>query len=159
EREDSQPDVVMAEPIGSFSGLASGIQWQDMIDQMIQIERAPIRRLEARVTSTKAEATAWKAFKANVQALRDALAGLAGGAVRRGGPGLLGCSPEGLPATLPVTDGAAGQPGTVRVRTVAVARAEKLGGAVSAERVAALGIAGELHINGRAVTISATDSL
>lgn len=149
----------MAEPIGSFSGLASGIQWQDMIDQMIQIERAPIRRLEARVTSTKAEATAWKAFKANVQALRDALAGLAGGSALRAVTTSIRGLPEGTPATVSVTAGADAQPGTVRVRTVAVARAEKLGGAVFAERDAALGIAGELHINGRAVTISATDSL
>ncbi len=149
----------MAEPIGSFSGLASGIQWQDMIDQMIQIERAPIRRLETRVSRTNAEATAWKSFKANVQALHDALEGLADGSSLLAVATSIRGLPEGTPATVSVSAGADAQPGTVRIRTVAVARAEKLGGAVFADRDAAAGIAGELSINGRAVTINTTDSL
>ena len=28
----------MADPIGTFSGIASGIQWRDMVDQIMQIE-------------------------------------------------------------------------------------------------------------------------
>ena len=39
----------MLSSIASFSGLASGIQWRDLIDQIMAVEAAPIDRLQDRI--------------------------------------------------------------------------------------------------------------
>jgi flagellar hook-associated protein 2 len=64
--------------VASFSGLASGIQWRDMIDQMMAIESRPIERIEEQRTAIEARATAWSTFRSRVQALETAAAALSG---------------------------------------------------------------------------------
>jgi hypothetical protein len=43
----------MSDPIGSFSGLASGIQWRDMITQIMEMESQ--RRLDPITTARSLE--------------------------------------------------------------------------------------------------------
>ena len=61
------------DPIASFSGLASGIQWQDMIDQIMKLEAArSVDPLVNRASTQSARADAWKVYEGLVSKLRSA---------------------------------------------------------------------------------------
>ena len=57
--------------VASFSGLASGIQWRDMIDQIMALEARPITALEQKVSLSQARITTWGAFKTAVVSRRS----------------------------------------------------------------------------------------
>ena len=68
------------DPIASFSGLASGIQWRDMVDQLMKIETS--RRLAPvtnRISSTRGAEDAWSEYQRLVQKLQDASEAFADG--------------------------------------------------------------------------------
>jgi len=140
------------EPIVSFSGLASGIQWRDMIDQMIAVDARPAILLRERITLAEMRTQAWTDFRSKVQALADAAAALSAGKLNARKATVLG---TGLSATASAT----ATPGSYAIRINQLATQEKLGGESFGSRTAALGFTGEFLINGRAVQVEATDSL
>ena len=147
------------DPIGSISGLASGTQWRDLVDQLIKAESA--RRLDPvtkRIDAASRASTAWgtysglvSTFRTAAQKLRDATAfdtprvSLSGAGVDR--------------PPLTASGSGAASPGTYAVEVLAVARADKLSGTVYSSATTALGITGDVSINGRAVSITAADTL
>jgi hypothetical protein len=92
----------MNNSLASISGLASGIQWRDLIDQMVALETAPIDRLQQRVDTARLRTAAWADFTLRVSALRDAAARAAGNPLRamratisgRGLPERHRCTPQ-----------------------------------------------------------------
>ena len=63
----------MATSVSSISGLASGIQWSDMIDQIMQNETtAQLTPISDKVTATQAKSTAWSGYRTSLQAFSDA---------------------------------------------------------------------------------------
>lgn len=143
----------------SFSGLASGVQWQDMVDQIMQLERAPVRLLESRIKTVESRSGAWAAFESRVSALGSALESLRTGLAFRAYRASLGGLPVGVPAPLAVSASESARPGTHTVRVLGVAAAEKLSGNVLSSRTDALGLSGEFLIGGVRVEVSETDSL
>ncbi len=144
----------MLSPIGTFSGLASGIQWRDLIDQIVTLESRPINRLQAQVDAGKRRTSAWSEFETKVRALKDAASAVAGDALRTNKVSLSGGTSI---ASASATSAAA--VGSHAVRVLSLARAETLGGDVFATRSDALGMAGEFVINGRRIEVLSTDSL
>src|ERR1700759_3547952 len=70
----------MATSVSSISGLASGIQWSDMIDQIMQNETtAQLTPISDKVTATQAKSTAWSGYRTSLQAFSDAAKPLADG--------------------------------------------------------------------------------
>ena len=70
----------MAEPIGSFSGLASGIQWRDMVDQIMALEASrKLRPVTDRQTTEQKRFDAWGSFSSLVSKFRDATKALRDG--------------------------------------------------------------------------------
>lgn len=143
----------MLSSIASFSGLASGIQWRDLIDQMMALEAAPIDRLQERIDGARLRTAAWSDFTTRVANLRDASKNAAANALRANKVALSG---SGIASAAVTPDASAG---THTVRVLSLATAESLGGDVVASRTDALGVAGELRVNGQRVEILATDSL
>jgi flagellar hook-associated protein 2 len=144
----------MADSLVSFSGLASGIQWRDLIDQIMLLERRPVTQMQERIDSGKLRVTAWNSFTSQLQGLRDAAAGLSGTAlltnkVATGGAGVLSSATASTDAT----------PGTHSVVVHSLAAAETLNTDVFASRTTALSLAGEFRISGTRLEILATDSL
>lgn len=142
----------------SVSGLASGIQWQDLIAQIIEAKSRPKKLVEAQIARLQARSGAWSALGDRIGTLRDAAerladvqamwsyrAEVAGGAA--------GATP------LSVTTGPGAGVGSYRVRVLAVATQEKLAGGSAASRSDALGLAGEFLVNGTMIRVAATDSL
>lgn len=150
----------MADPIGSFSGLASGVQWRDLVDQLVAIDRQ--RRLDpvtARKSQAQGRVEAWSRYQALAVKFRDASRALrdasAFGAFKVSG----GTSVSTGRTLLTATAGVGASPGTYAVEVLDVARANKLSGTVVSSATSALGIAGEFAINGQKVTVVATDTL
>ncbi|MFN0097422.1 MAG: flagellar filament capping protein FliD [Gemmatimonadaceae bacterium] len=149
----------MTAPIGSFQGLASGIQWRDLVDQIIQVETA--RALTPVSTALGAEnrrIQGWDALTASLTKARDALTSLKDGAAFRSKSGTVNATTTGR-AVATLGSIAAATPGRYSVEVDNLARSEKLTGLGVADSAAALGITGRFSINGRSVTIESTDSL
>ena len=149
----------MSDPIGSFSGLASGVQWRDLVDQLVALDKQ--RKLDpVTARSTLAEpghrldflSVAGRQVSRAATALRDSSAfgafTVSGGTSVTTGRSLLSAA---------ATYGAA--PGNYAVEVLDVARANKLSGAVVSSPATALGYSGEFGINGQKVTVVATDTL
>jgi flagellar hook-associated protein 2 len=145
----------MISSLANFSGLASGVQWRDLIEQVIALESQPATRMKEQVTLAQKRSSAWADFRSRVSALNDA------GAKLRRTTALLGAKASfttgGGLASASVTPGTT--PGTYAVRILAAATGEKLGSDVFASRTTALGAAGEMRVNGRRIDILATDTL
>jgi len=116
------------QPIATFSGLASGVQWQDLVDQIIQVDSAPITALDQQIATIQAKTNAWGNLKSDLQALNTAAAGLsAGDAFDTYTTSLSGLGTgETSPFTATAGDGAAS--GTYSIETVSLASREKLAG-------------------------------
>ena len=72
----------MSNPIASFSGLASGIQWRDIVDQLVQVERSrTVTPLEQQMELRQQQKTAWSAFKTLTEKLNDAARALRAGSI------------------------------------------------------------------------------
>jgi flagellar hook-associated protein 2 len=150
----------MAEPISSISGLASGIQWRDMIEQIMSIEtRRQLDPITAQSSASKTRIDAWNAYSSVVAKLNTAAASLRDGTVFGNAKVTVGNSPTTSRALLSASATTGAAPGSYRVKVESLAAAERLGGVSVTDPNAALGHSGELRVNGRAVTVQATDSL
>ena len=139
--------------IASFSGLASGVQWRDLVDQIIAAESTPVDTLQSKIDAARLRTAAWGDFQTKVQTLKDAATaltdkGLRGKTVSVSAPSLLAAS---------VTEDAS--PGLHSVRVLGLASAETLGSDLFASRTTGLGLAGELRVAGTRIGIQAGDSL
>jgi flagellar hook-associated protein 2 len=145
------------DPIASFSGLASGIDFRTMVDSIIQLESRPIQLYQRQIDEAEARAAAWQVFRGKVQTLESYAAALAG----ESGFDAFDTSVtyRGSSAPLTAQAGADAAPGSYEARVVQLATREKLGSNVFASRSSILGFEGEFIVGGRAVAISATDSL
>jgi len=143
----------------SFSGIASGFDWRDMIDQLMQLESRPVAAARARLSLAESRTKAWTDFRRVVESLRDAARPLHSGLAFQRFQTTLGGVAAGTGSPLDVAAGVGARPGTYQVRVLATASHEKLGGAYVADRGQALGLEGEFLVNGRAVRIEATDTL
>src|SRR5688572_11092178 len=142
--------------IGSFSGLASGVQWGDLVDQMINLESARrLTPLRTEVAARQGSRVAWSTYQSLLSKLSSAATPLKD----RSAFGVLqtavGVSSAGK-HVLNATASATATPGSYSVEVIDLARAEKISGAALASSSDQLSIAGEFYINGRKVDIAAT---
>lgn len=150
----------MFNEVASFSGLASGIDWRTMIDQIVALEARPVTRLQQEVALSQSRTAAWSDFKSRVQTLNDAAAGLATGDPLRVFKATIQGLAAGVSSPLAsVSAASTAAPGSHSVRVLATARNEKLGSLTFATRTEALGVAGELRVNGSRIEVNAGDSL
>jgi flagellar hook-associated protein 2 len=147
------------DPIASFSGLASGIQWQDMIDQIMKLEAArSVDPLKTRYGKQNARIDAWKTYEGLVSKLRSASISLRDGSSFGIYKSTAGLSPAGR-ALISATASTTATPGNYRVEVIELAKAEKLNGRIESSTTTALGLGGQFFINGRNVDLAATDTL
>jgi flagellar hook-associated protein 2 len=150
----------MADPIGSFSGLASGIQWRDMVEQIMSIEKA--RRVNPLVAQQSAQNTrkdAWTSYQSLVAKLTTASKALQDGSAFEKLKVSTGTTAAGK-SLLTATAGAAAVPGSYSVEVVALAKAEKLSTVAQSATDQPLGLgAGEIVVNGRAVKLDGNETL
>ncbi|MEI6741437.1 MAG: flagellar filament capping protein FliD, partial [Gemmatimonadaceae bacterium] len=149
----------MSNPVTSFSGLSSGIQWGDIVDKLNAAEQArEVTPITKSIDLAGKRRTAWTAFQTQLYGLNDAARVL-----RNGSVGALttsaGTSPTTSRTLFSSTAGLVASPGTYQVEVSALAQQEKVGGNVVTDVAAAAGISGTFTLNGATITVAATDSL
>lgn len=150
----------MSDPIGSFSGLASGIQWRDMVDQIMAIESSrKLTPVTDRKTTEQKRFDAWSSFSSLAAAFRDASKALRDGSAFGAFKVDAAASASTGRALVSATASGSATPGNYTVEVTDVARANKLSGNIVASASTALGLSGEFAVNGRVVTLAATDTL
>jgi len=150
----------MTTPVSSFSGVVSGIQYRDLVDQIITAEGAAASRkrnqasqLKSRLEVIKTYRTLLDGFKSAARALRE------GGAFETTVTTVSGATTAAGRTVLGASSSAKAQPGSYAVEVLGVAAAEKLSGAAFATSTAGLGVSGDFFVNGVKVSVAATDAL
>ena len=144
----------------NIGGLASGVQWRDLVDQIAAVETAQkVTPLRTQVSDAAKRKTAWTSLSALVSKLQEAGNSLKRGTAFTNFAANASPSSQTNRALLSATANAGAQPGSYRVEVVDLARAEKLSGAVVADSSVALGLSGTFGIGGQNVTVAATDSV
>jgi flagellar hook-associated protein 2 len=145
------------DPIASFQGLATGIKFRDLVDKIIAAESRPITLMKARTELLTRRAKAWREVTARVQDIQARAAGLADGSAFNVFRTTVGGYTNRPP--LAVSAGPAAASGSFAMAVQRIATHEKLSGGSVADRSAALGIEGEFLVGGRAVAVTASDTL
>ncbi len=150
----------MSSPITSVAGLSSGIQWQDMVNQIMQLEQSrTLDPITAQQTADQARMGAWQSYSDVVTTLRDAASKLGDATAFSAFQASAANSPTSGRTLVSATAAAGAIPGTYEVEVDDIARAEKLGGTAVADPTAALNLAGNVFVSGRMLTVTANDSL
>jgi flagellar capping protein FliD len=144
----------------SFNGVASGIQWGDIVDQLIAAESArSLTPLQNRLTLIERQRTAWGSFNNLLNSFQDVARQLRTGELFGQYSATGGLNASTGQAIVTATAGTAAAPGTYSVEVLSVARAQKLSSGVFADPTTALGFSGTFTIAGREVTIGPDDTL
>ncbi len=144
----------------NIGGLASGVQWRDLVDQLAAAETAQkVTPLRSQISDAEKRKTAWNSLSALVTKLQDTSNALKLGTAFTNFASSASPSSQTNRTLLSTTANASAQPGSYRVEVVDLARAEKLSGAVVSDSAVAMGLAGTFSVAGQTVTIAATDTL
>ncbi len=150
----------MTSPISSIQGLASGIKWQDMIDQLIQVDTTnqltPVQNKSAADTKTM---NAWTSYGSLVSALETSAKGLADGSAFGAVTTSVAPSPTTGKTLVSAFANSSAVPGSYRVQVLGLASSQQLSGNSVSDASAALGISGQMIVGGKVVSVSGTDSL
>lgn len=147
-------------PVGSFPGLGSTFDYTSLVNSLIQIQSQPGVAMQTRITTAQAQLSAYKTYSGLLSNLEGATSLMR-----------LGTAFQGVGATVSNATTASGQtllsasalsgaaPGSYAVKVLQTAQADKLSGNTFTNSTTALGLAGDFIINGKTVTIAASDTL
>ena len=126
----------MADPLSTFTGLSSGMDWRTLVDQMMQLERRPADRLQDKITANTKRKDALAQFQWLVQAMSDAAARLSSSSTSGSSPfDSFTTSTSGTAASgrnvLAATAGVGASPGSHAVKVTALASAQRWTGAAN----------------------------
>ncbi len=149
----------MTSPIANFSGLASGVQWNDIVASLGAAEEARlVTPVVNQIAKREAQRTAWTSFQKLVDTLNDSAR-----AIRVSGfGGFLATAPDS-PLTGATLFGASASSlataGRYRMEVLQLAETAKIGGGSVTDRSAAMNVTGDFAINGTTINVAAGDSL
>ncbi len=159
-----------------FSGLTSGIDFQQAVDSIIAAKRIPIDTLENRVTDNEATIAALQELRTFLNTFKNTLSNLRG-AVTVGNTSDIfaaketfasttrtdGVTPSAAANLLGVSVTNAATAGSHTIEVLRVAAAHKVGGGTVADQMAELGFSGSFDITGSGgtatITVQSTDTL
>ncbi len=142
------------------SGLASGLDWKNIIDQLRKIEYKKIDLIENQKKSYEEKVKAWQSINTKLLSLKTASQTLN----RTEHFNLLTPNLSSNTTTEPddilsVTSNLDASPGTYQIKVTSLASAQKISSTSFASQTEALNLSGDIIIGGRTVSISLTDSL
>lgn len=138
----------------TFGGLGSGIDTDSIIQRLMQLEQNPINRLKIRQQELRNQQQVQQVLKSQVQKLSGAASGL-------NAPGVFNPmrSTSSDNAVALVSTGPGAAEGTFNLSVYQLAQSEKLSSTAQANLTSPLGKAGTFTVNGKSVTVVATDTL
>ena len=153
----------MATSTNLISGLASGFDWRSMIDQVIAIEHKPVDLMEDKKEGYEEQRTEWQSVNTMLLSLKTAAQTVKDGEDFFVYMANMSSSSSSMEASnlLSVNTSSAASPGSYTLTIDQLAAAQKLSSHSFSSFEEALGssYAGDILINGKAVSINATDSL
>jgi len=139
----------------NFAGLASGIDTESIVRQLIQLEQYPISRLQTRQAELQARMGIYAQFKSTVQSFASAAAAL--NTASAFNP-IKATSSDTAVAT--ISAGSATTAGIYSLTVSKLAQSHKVANLNPQASVSeALGMVGQFVVNGRVIDVTATDSL
>jgi flagellar hook-associated protein 2 len=145
-------------PVGTIQGLASNVQWQDMIDQIMTQEQArTLDPITAQITADNSSVTSWNTYSSLATAVQTAATTLRDTAFT--GMRATGGTTTTGQAALSATATAGATPGTYSAEVLSLATADKLAGSTAGSATAPLGLTGEFFVNGHRVSLANSDTL
>ena len=145
----------------SISGLASGLDWQSLISQMMAVERQPETLLTNQKTTLNSQYTEWTTINTKLAALQTSASALA----TLDDFNLYTSNASATGTTTDVSNlasfavGTNASPGSYSLTINSLAQAQKLGSEYFNSLSDGLNISGDLVINGHTMNIATTDSL
>lgn len=155
-----------------YSGFSSGIDFNQIVEATFTAKRIPIDRIEAKIDTNKTKIEALNTMSSLMQGVKTSLSTLYG-KVAVGNSGDIfsaksafastsrsdGGSPSSAANLLGVTTTNAAEASSHEIEVLQVAKAHKLGSGTFDSISSSLGVAGSFDINGKTVTVGASDSL
>lgn len=144
-----------------ISGLASGIDWATIIDQIIQVNQKSVKILDDNETDYKNKLKSWQDFNTKLLSLQASAKTLKDGS----GFNIFSTSATSSSSTvsasniLTASTTSSANPGTYSVVVSQLAQAKKISGSTFTSTTTALGYSGEFLVNGRVVKVDSTDTL
>jgi flagellar hook-associated protein 2 len=144
----------------AISGLVSGIQYRDLVDQIIAAESRPAQVARDRITRLQSQQNAIKTYRSLLTTLQTAARALRDGSAfdAMSTSSAIVAGTRNL-VTGSATTVAAPASYNISVTSPTLAQAQKLGSTGQPSTTGPLGLAGDFTVNGQAVTLVATDSL
>lgn len=142
-------------PLGvtSIDGLISGLDTSKLIAALSGVQRKPITLLSNRITQRSQDLKAYQSLSDLVANLRSAAGALTGSVLQARSVSLSDS------AAAVVTAGSGAAVGSYSLTIKHLAQAQKISSGAVADSTAALGFTGDIKLNGRTITLKATDSL
>jgi len=142
------------------SGLSSGLDWRNIIDQLRKLEHQKIDLVENRKKVYQDRISAWQGVNTKLLSLKTA----AGKLNQTSGFNVYTTSLSSNTATdaddiLSASTSTDASPGTYKVVVNTLASAQKLSSSSFASQTTALSLSGDLLVGGRTVKVTATDTL
>lgn len=144
-----------------ISGLASGLDWQSMISQLVEVERRRVTLLENSKNAISQKKTAWSEVNTKLNSLKSsasALAELSDFDLYTSSTSVSGTN-RAAADMITFAVGTNATQGTYAITVDRLARSEKQASAAFESSSEALGLSGEILVNGHSVTVSAADTL
>lgn len=138
----------------SFSGISSGIDTESIITRLLQIDQAPIQRMQVQQAQLTSKLGLMSSLRGKLGAFNTALSALSSlGAFK----GVAGTSSDPTIADISITGTASA--GKYDIEVLKLAQKHKVASEGQASTTTALGMAGTIVFNGRGIEIAAEDSL
>jgi flagellar hook-associated protein 2 len=138
----------------SFAGLASGIDTNQIIDQLIQIQRRPVVLLQNKQSTLQTQITALQTVNTNLLSVLSSAEKLS----KSDAFNVFNTSSTDEDVAT-VTASTSASPGSFSLEVTQVAQARSLVSSSFEESDSVLNLSGDIVINGKGITISATMSL
>lgn len=145
-----------------ISGISSGLDWQSIITQLVAVEQKPITLLQDSKTTLSSQKSAWNEFNTDLLALKTSASALSSSDdfdVFTSSSSLTGSS-KSVSDLMRFAVGSNASEGSYEIQVNRLATAEKLRSTTAiTSTTEARGISGTVNINGRTLSIDATESL
>ena len=138
----------------SFSGLSSGLDTDSIIAAILRVEQLPLQRLQFERLKLSSELSSVDQYKALIEVVRAAVKELNSASAFNP---IKAVSSDSEVATISATSTA--QAGTFNLAVSKLAQTHKLGSSAQTDATSALGLNGTFLVNGKAITVEASDSL
>lgn len=143
-------------PLASISGLSTGIDFQGLADQIMEIESRRLDFLRVRISSQQLERAAWEEARGLLDTLRSATRALEDGStINTFTTSVVGANAGILKAFAAST----ASPASYSVRVLQKAQREVLASDAYSSRSTALGLTGQFVAGGTVVDVQAGDTL